>query len=168
MGEVKKAVAEAIAEAAASHARTCSQLSLGIVTFSVVQRDLIADFLEIWRRQDPALDAFFSNGGIEEVFVKNLENVQGDERDVILISVGYGPRVAGEPLDSMAFGPVSNEGGERRLNVLFTRPRVRCEVFVSFDPGDINLERTTGDGPRVLKRFLRYAENGILQEFRAF
>jgi superfamily I DNA and/or RNA helicase len=133
-----------------------------------VQRDLIADFLEIWRRQDPALDAFFSNGGIEEVFVKNLENVQGDERDVILISVGYGPRVAGEPLDSMAFGPVSNEGGERRLNVLFTRPRVRCEVFVSFDPGDINLERTTGDGPRVLKRFLRYAENGILQEFRAF
>jgi hypothetical protein len=85
---------------------------------------------------------------------------------VILISVGYEPRVAGEPLDSMAFGPVSNEGGERRLNVLFTRARVRCEVFVSFDPGDINLERTTGDGPRVLKRFLRYAENGILQEFR--
>lgn len=88
-----------------------------------MQRDLIADFLEIRRRQDPALDAFFSNGGIEEVFVKNLENVQGDERDVILISVGYGPRVAGEPLDSMAFGPVSNEGGERRLNVLFTRAR---------------------------------------------
>jgi superfamily I DNA and/or RNA helicase len=92
--------------------------------------------------------------------------VQGDERDVILISIGYGPREAGQPLDSMAFGPVSAEGGERRLNVLFTRARVRCEVFVSFGPGDINLERATGEGPRVLKRFLQYAETGVLQENR--
>ena len=103
------------------------------------------------------LDACLSGGGHEDLFVKNLENVQGDERDVILISIGYGPRLAGQPLDSMAFGPISAEGGERRLNVLFTRARVRCEVFVSFDPGDINLERATGEGPRVLKRFLQYA-----------
>ncbi len=158
--------AEAIAEAAACHARTCGELSLGIVTFSTAQRDLIGDILEARRRQDQVLDVYLANGGLEEVFVKNLENVQGDERDVILISAGYGPRVAGEPLDSMVFGPVSAEGGERRLNVLFTRARVRCEVFVSFDPRDINLERATGEGPRVLKRFLQFAENGILQECR--
>ena len=97
---------------------------------------------------------------------ENLENVQGDERDVILISIGYGPREAGQPLDSMAFGPVSAEGGERRLNVLFTRARVRCEVFVSFAPAGINLERASGEGPRVLKRFLQYAASGILEECR--
>ncbi|HUZ91076.1 MAG TPA: DUF3320 domain-containing protein, partial [Methylocella sp.] len=130
------------------------------------QRDLISDILESRRQKDPVLDACLSAGGHEDVFVKNLENVQGDERDVILISIGYGPREAGQPLDSMAFGPVSAEGGERRLNVLFTRARVRCEVFVSFGPGDINLERATGEGPRVLKRFLRYAETGVLQESR--
>jgi len=98
--------AEAIAEAAASHARSCGNQSLGIVTFSTAQRDLTGEILEARRRHDPVLDAYLSNGGLEEVFVKNLENVQGDERDVILISIGYGPREAGEPLDSMAFGPV--------------------------------------------------------------
>jgi len=136
--------AQAIADTVASHARSATGHSLGIVTFSTSQRDLIADILETRRREDPMLDACLSAGGHEDIFVKNLENVQGDERDVILISIGYGPREAGQPLDSMAFGPVSAEGGERRLNVLFTRARVRCEVFVSFGPGDINLERATG------------------------
>ena len=156
--------AQAIADTVASHARSATGHSLGIVTFSTAQRDLIADILETRRREDPMLDACLSAGGHEDIFVKNLENVQGDERDVILISIGYGPREAGQPLDSMAFGPVSAEGGGRRLNVLFTRARVRCEVFVSFGPGDINLERATGVGPRVLKRFLQYAETGVLQE----
>ena len=96
--------------------------------------------------------------------MKNLENVQGDERDVIFVSVGYGPRVAGARLDSTAFGPVSAEGGERRLNVLITRARSRCEIFVSFAAGDIDLERARGEGPRVLKRFLQYAKSGDLEE----
>ena len=90
--------------------------------------------------------------------------MQGDERDVILISIGYGPREPGKPLDSMAFGPISSEGGERRLNVLFTRARVRCEIFASFGSGDINLERATGAGPRLLKRFFQFAETGVLDE----
>lgn len=158
--------AEAIAAAVAEHARGFAPMSLGVVTFSTVQRDLIGDCLETRRRGDPILDAFLREGGSEDVFVKNLENVQGDERDVILISVGYGPREAGKPLDSMAFGPVSTEGGERRLNVLFTRARVRCEIFVSFGSGEINLERATGEGPRVLKRFLHFAETGVLEESR--
>jgi very-short-patch-repair endonuclease len=160
--------AEAIVDTVAAHAREGSELSLGIVTFSTVQRDAITDALETRRRTDPALDALLNReGGDEEVFIKSLENVQGDERDIILVSVGYGPRTAGAKLDSMAFGPVSGEGGERRLNVLFTRARERCEIFCSFGAGDIVLERTKGEGPRVLKRFLQYAETGVLEEHRS-
>jgi very-short-patch-repair endonuclease len=156
--------AEAVANAVAEHARNCRHLSLGVVTFSTVQRDAIGDLLEFKRRSDDALDVFVREGKAEDVFVKNLENVQGDERDVIFVSVGYGPRVAGGRLDSMGFGPVSAEGGERRLNVLFTRARSRCEIFVSFAASDIDLDRAKGEGPRILKRFLQYAETGILEE----
>jgi very-short-patch-repair endonuclease len=156
--------AEAVANAVAAHAKTSADLSLGVVTFSTAQRDAIEDLLEIKRRADAALDDLLREGKAEDVFVKNLENVQGDERDVILVSVGYGPRVVGTRLDSMAFGPVSADGGERRLNVLFTRARSRCEIFVSFASGDIDLNRSKGEGPRVLKRFLQYAESGVLEE----
>ena len=156
--------AEVVANAVAAHARSNPGASLGVVTFSSAQRDAIEDLLEIKRRSDGALDELLREGKDEDVFVKNLENVQGDERDVIFVSVGYGPRVVGARLDSMAFGPVSADGGERRLNVLFTRARSRCEVFVSFEAGDIDLDRARGDGPRVLKRFLQYAESGDLDE----
>jgi len=154
--------ARSVVDAASAHARKTPELSLGIVTFSVSQRDLIDDLLELKRREDHELDVFMQKQTREELFVKNLENVQGDERDAIIISVGYGPRAAGSGLDSMHFGPVSAEGGERRLNVLFTRARVRCEVFVSFASGDIDLLRTTKSGPRVLKHYLRFAETGKL------
>ena len=156
--------AEAVANAVAAHARSNPGVSLGIATFSSAQRDAIEDVLEIKRRSDDALDELLREGKDEDVFLKNLENVQGDERDVIFVSVGYGPRVAGARLDSMAFGPVSADGGERRLNVLFTRARSRCEIFVSFAAGDIDLDRAKGEGPRVLKRFLQYAESGQLEE----
>ena len=138
--------AEAVANAVAAYARTCPELSLGLVTFSTAQRDAIEDLLEVKRRSDTAFDDLLREGKAEDVFVKNLENVQGDERDVIVVSVGYGPRVAGARLDSMAFGPVSADGGERRLNVLFTRARSRCEIFVSFASGDIDLDRSKGEG----------------------
>ena len=156
--------AETVAKAVAKHAKATPELSLGVVTFSSAQRDAIGDLLETIRRTDDSLDAFLREGKAEDVFVKNLENVQGDERDVIFVSVGYGPRTAGARLDSMAFGPVSMEGGERRLNVLFTRARSRCEIFCSFAPGDIDPDRARGEGPRVLKRFLQYAATGILEE----
>jgi very-short-patch-repair endonuclease len=156
--------AETIANAVAIHARQSPQLSLGIVTFSTAQRDAIGDLLDIKRRTDDTLDAFLREGKAEDVFVKNLENVQGDERDVIMVSVGYGPRTAGARLDSMAFGPVSGEGGERRLNVLFTRARTRCEIFCSFAAGDVDPDRAKGEGARILKRFLQYAETGQLEE----
>jgi hypothetical protein len=155
---------ECIVDRVAEHAGTNPSHSLGIVTFSFAQRNLITELLELRRRQDATLDRFLREGQSEDLFVKNIENVQGDERDLILISVGYGPVVAGGRLSSMSFGPVNGEGGERRLNVLFTRARIRCEVFASFDPGDIDLSRTAGEGPRILKRFLEFAKNGRLEE----
>ena len=158
--------AEAVVRAVAEHARKTPQLSLGVATFSMAQRDLIGELLEHARRSDGTLDDFLREGQSEDFFVKNLENVQGDERDVIFVSVGYGPSMAGQSLGSMSFGPVNSEGGARRLNVLFTRAKLRCEVFVSFDPADISLERTKTDGVRILKRYLEFAQSGILDERR--
>ena len=155
---------ENIVTRVAEHARTRPEMSLGIVTFSSAQKNLITELLEFTRRQDAVLDDFLSEGKEENVFVKNIENVQGDERDVIIVSVGYGPTTAGARLTSMTFGPVNAEGGERRLNVLFTRARIRCEVFASFDPGDIDPARVKGEGPRVLKRFLDFAKLGVIEE----
>ncbi len=155
---------DAIVDRAADHARLNPTQSLGIVTFSFAQRNLITLLLEDRRRHDAILDNFLREGQAEDLFVKNIENVQGDERDVILVSVGYGPSIAGGRLTSMSFGPVNGEGGERRLNVLFTRARIRCEVFASFDPGDIDLSRTAAAGPRILKRFLDFAKNGRLDD----
>ena len=154
-----KIEAQAVVDAMARHARKWPDLSLGVVTFSKAQSDMMTEILEYARRHDGTLDAFLREGKSEDVFVKNIENVQGDERDVILISVGYGPAEPGGPLSSMNFGPVNNDGGERRLNVLFSRARVRCEVFASFEPGDIDHSRTTREGPRVLKRFLEFAKS---------
>jgi very-short-patch-repair endonuclease len=159
-----KIEAQEIVAEMARHAREWPELSLGVVTFSKSQSDMVTQVLEHARRQDTTLDAFLREGNQEDVFVKNIENVQGDERDVILISVGYGPHEPGGRLASQNFGPVNGEGGERRLNVLFSRARVRCEVFASFDPGDIDPSRSVRVGPRVLKRFLDFAKTKIMDE----
>ena len=156
--------AEAVVRAMAEHACAWPDLSLGVVAFSKAQADMLTEVVERERRRDPKLDDFLREGRNEDVFVKNIENVQGDERDVILISVGYGPQEPNGRLTSMQFGPVNGEGGERRLNVLFSRARFRCEVFVSFDPGDIDPARTKRKGPKVLKRFLDFAKTGIMAE----
>lgn len=156
--------AEAVAAAVARHARNWPDLSLGVVAFSKVQADMLTDVLDLARRRDPVLDAFLREGRAEDVFVKNIENVQGDERDVILISVGYGPQEAGGRLPSISFGAINSEGGERRLNVLFSRARIRCEVFASFDPAEIDPARSRRQGPRVLKRFLTYAQTGVMDQ----
>jgi very-short-patch-repair endonuclease len=138
------------------------ELSIGIVTFSKAQADMMTEVLEYARRKDAVLDDILREDKNENVFVKNIENVQGDERDVILISVGYGPTEANGPLRKMDFGPINFEGGEKRLNVLFTRSRTACEVFLSFDPSDIDLSRTTKNGPKVLKEYLEFAKSGVL------
>lgn len=152
--------ARRVAEHVMRHAEAAPHLTLGVGAFSVQQRDAILDELERLRRARPDLEPFFATGSAEPFFVKNLENIQGDERDVILISVGYGRDASGYM--AMSFGPLSNEGGERRLNVLITRARTRCEVFSSITDDDIDLNRATGAGPRAFKAFLRYARTGVL------
>lgn len=155
-----KGEAEAVAHAVMEHARTSPDLTLGVAAFSVAQMQAVMDQLEILRREDPSCESFFAAHPHEPFFVKNLETVQGDERDVIYISIGYG-RTADGYL-SMNFGPLNREGGERRLNVLITRARMRCEVFTNLSSDDIDLERSNARGVRSLKQFLKYASTGIL------
>lgn len=133
--------------------------SIGIVTFSAVQMILIEDLLEEKRKIHPEIEPYFGNGVTEKVFVKNLENVQGDERDVILFSVCYGPNAAGKI--SMNFGPLNKLGGERRLNVAVTRAKQQLIVFSTLRPEDIDLKRTRAKGAHHLKHFLEYASRGI-------
>jgi len=152
--------AQAVADAVMAHATSHPHKSLGVGAFSVAQRDAILNELELRRRSRPAVEGFFVEGGAEPFFVKNLESIQGDERDVIFLSVGYGKDSSG--FMAMNFGPLSNEGGERRLNVLISRAKERMDVFTSITSDDIDLERTGAIGPRVLKQFLRYARTGYM------
>lgn len=150
--------AKAVAEAVIRHARTSPEQTLGVATFSVAQRQAILKELELLRRANPDVEEFFSGASNEPFFVKNLENIQGDERDVIFISVGYGKTETGYL--AHAFGPLSGEGGERRLNVLISRAKLRCEVFCNFTGADIDLERSRARGVTALKLFLTFAETG--------
>jgi hypothetical protein len=156
--------ARIIAEATIKHAKTMPDLSLGIVAFSVAQRDAIIYHLENLRNKDLSCEHFFneSENIKEPFFIKNLENVQGDERDVIFISTGYGKTKDGYM--SMSFGPLNREGGERRLNVLITRARMNLHVFSNFLDSDIDISRTNSRGVVALKYFLKYAKTGILEQ----
>jgi DNA polymerase III delta prime subunit len=150
-----RAEAAAVAEAVMRHAKETPGDTLGVAAFSIKQRDAIMDAVEAARRADPSADAFFADHADEPFFVKNLENVQGDERDAMLISVGYGRDKDGRL--AMRFGPLSAEGGERRLNVLITRAKKRCIVFSGITADDIDLERASGRGVAALKTFLAFA-----------
>lgn len=155
--------AKIVAEAIAAHARDHRDLSLGVVAFSVAQRRAILDQLELIRRKlPPETEAFFQTHHAEPFFVKNLENVQGDERDVIFISVGYGPATPGGRVP-MRFGPLGADGGERRLNVLISRAKQRCEVFASMTDEDIEPDfASTRKGVFAFRLFLHYARTGRL------
>lgn len=150
--------AEKVADAIISHALNTPKLSLGVVAFSTAQMQAIQNALEIKRRKNPEVESFFRSHPTEPLFIKNLENVQGDERDVIFISIGYGRTEDGK--FPMSFGPLNNEGGERRLNVLITRAKSRCEVFTNFTAGDMNPGPNAKFGIRALKSFLYYAQHG--------
>ncbi|MBP5586839.1 MAG: DUF3320 domain-containing protein [Lentisphaeria bacterium] len=133
--------------------------SIGVVTFSQAQKDLIEDLMEEEREKHPELEPYFSDKNPEPPFVKNLENVQGDERDVILFSIGYAPDASGK--FAMNFGPLNRQGGERRLNVAITRAKEQVVVFSSIHASQIDLARTGAVGAAHLKYFLDYAEKGI-------
>lgn len=157
---VNKTEAKVVAEAIIRHALEHPNLSLGVAAFSIKQRREIQDQLELLRRLNPQTEEFFHSHPNEPFFVKNLENVQGDERDVILISVAYAKNAQGYM--GMRFGPLGAEGGERRLNVLISRAKRRCEVYASIIDEDIDLERGKGKGVFAFKLFLHYARTGRL------
>ncbi|MHA7820041.1 MAG: DUF3320 domain-containing protein [Erythrobacter sp.] len=134
--------------------------TLGIVTLNSQQQELVLDLLETERTGDSAFDAHFSDDLEEPVFVKNLETVQGDERDIILLGTTFGPTEPGSQKMSMNFGPLNREGGERRLNVAVTRARKEMVLFTSFDPGMIDLSRTGANAIRDLKHYIEFAAKG--------
>ena len=131
--------------------------SIGVVTFNAVQQILIDDLLVEEFQKYPELEEF-NKSCQEPVLIKNLENVQGDERDVILFSIGYGPDQEGKI--SMNFGPINNDGGWRRLNVAITRARKEMIVYSTIRPEQIDLKRTHSDGVAGLKGFLEFAAKG--------
>lgn len=134
-----------------------SKLSIGVVTFSSVQQTLIEDLLTENFANNPHLETIALDCN-EPLFIKNLENVQGDERDVILFSVGYGPDKDGKV--SLNFGPLNRDGGWRRLNVAVSRARYEMKVFSTLRSEHIDLTRTSSEGVAGLKSFLEYAEKG--------
>ncbi|MCX6023442.1 MAG: DUF3320 domain-containing protein, partial [Chloroflexi bacterium] len=137
---------------------SAAKLTIGVVTFNAEQQRLIEDLLDEERRKSPELEPFFAEEGLEPVFVKNLESVQGDERDIMYFSITYGPDLTGAV--SMNFGPMNRDGGERRLNVAITRARHELRVFSSLLPEKIDLSRTAALGVKDLKHFLEFAQRG--------
>lgn len=134
-----------------------SHKTIGVVTFAMPQRDLIDELLEEERRKRPELERFFDpKQTTEPVFIKNLENVQGDERDVIIFSMSYGPDKAGKV--ALNFGALNRAGGERRLNVAVTRAKESLIVVSSLRPEHIGEGRTSALGVKHLREFLAFAE----------
>jgi very-short-patch-repair endonuclease len=156
--------AQAVAAAAIDHYRRRPDRSLGIGTFNIKQQQAILEEIELQLKTHPEMEAAFKSDRREHFFVKNLETIQGDERDVILISVGYGRDASGKL--SMNFGPVNRDGGERRLNVLMSRAREKCVVFSNFTAADLPVEATTSKGIVTLKSFLEYAQTRQLTDER--
>jgi very-short-patch-repair endonuclease len=156
--------AAVVVEAVLVHMREHSNESLGVVTLNFEQRELVEELLDRKLRDDPAAIAFQERmkGGQETLFVKNLENVQGDERDVIFISTTYGPDTRGNQFQR--FGPINGPSGHRRLNVLFTRAKKRVVVFSSLDPERMQTTANSPWGVRALKQYLIYARTGVLQQ----
>ncbi|MCB9734446.1 MAG: hypothetical protein H6745_17800 [Deltaproteobacteria bacterium] len=134
--------------------------SVGIVTYNKKQAELVTALIEARASLDVDFRARIQRdrerADIDQVFVRNLENVQGDERDVILMSLGYGASEPGGPVHAR-FGPLGQDGGEKRLNVAITRARLALHVFASFAPEALDVSGTTNPGPKLLMAYLRYA-----------
>lgn len=138
---------------------SCREQSVGVVSFNIQQQNLIDDLFTEACKTDSELERWAYESR-ETIFIKNLENVQGDERDVILFSIGYGPDAAGKTY--MNFGPLNREGGWRRLNVAVSRARQEMKVFSSIRADQIDLSRSSAEGVAALKAFLEYASGEVL------
>lgn len=157
---------EAVVKAALEFMRKHPDRSLGIATMNQVQKDLIEIEMDRAFIEHPHAANYKAkwHGTLESFFVKNLESVQGDERDAIFISTVYGPDKNGTVMQR--FGPINRAGGYRRLNVLFSRAKKNMVVFTSLRPEDIKTSDTSSEGIRALRGFLAYASKGVIDEGR--
>lgn len=154
---------QAVAQAAVEFMAVHSQRSLGVVTTNQAQREILSEEMDRLFAREPHAEAYRKRWEetLEPFFVKNLENVQGDERDVIFISTVYGPEQRGGRV-AQRFGPINSASGHRRLNVLFTRAKEKVVVFSSMEPGDVIPTETSRAGVGILKHYLAYASSGQL------
>lgn len=155
------AEADAVVELIAHLATDFPTRSLGIVTFNYHQQQLIQEKLE---RAVSARTAKKEDRISEPTFVKNIENVQGDERDIIIFSIGYAADERGRLVNQ--FGSLNLQGGENRLNVAITRARERIYIVTSLWPEQLNVEQSVNEGPKLLKAYLMYALNVAQGKFR--
>ena len=155
-GGTNRIEARAVATAALEHYRRFPDKSLGIGTFNIQQQQAIQEEVESLLHARPEMEEILKRNPREPLFVKNLETIQGDERDTILISIGFGRDEAGKL--SLNFGPVNRDGGERRLNVLISRAREKCVVYSNFRANELVLDGSNSKGLFALKSFLDFAE----------
>jgi hypothetical protein len=149
----------AVVEAIFEHIKNNPERSLGVATFSVAQKEAIEEHLFQTQERRDLLDQFNKRHPKEDFFVKNIERIQGDERDCIFISIGYG-RSSNSTSGSINFGPLSQNGGDKRLNVLISRAKYLCRVFSSIHYYDIPAATSAYPGVERLKKFLKFAETG--------
>ena len=140
------------------HLQATPERSLGVVAFSISQADAITDALDLQRAAHPELEHHFAGDRLDAAFVKNLESVQGDERDVMIFSVGYGRDQQGNFHHN--FGPLTKDGGHRRLNVAITRAREQVDVISSVLAADFALSELAMPGAKLLRDYLAFAERG--------
>lgn len=160
-----QAEAEYIADLVYKNIEQYPDRSLGVVAFSASQQNLIDKLIWERRLNNPDKEFFFTKDKEEPFFIKNLETVQGDERDTIIFSVAYGFDSGGKLLHN--FGPLNRAGGERRLNVAVTRAKFNVQLVASIHHTDIDLSRTGAEGARLLKEYLDFAENGSIALLRS-
>jgi hypothetical protein len=158
-GNTNLAEAEKIVELVMGLIRDHPRKSVGIVTFNASQQSLILDLLE---EKSAALGRILP----ESLFIKNIENVQGDEKDIIIFSIAYAPDKQGKL--SVQFGSLNQQGGENRLNVAITRAREKIIVVTSILPDELHVEDTAHPGPKLLKAYLQYARAVSLKNFKPF
>lgn len=155
-----KAIIEEVVQRLTDPAFIASGQSVGIITLNAEQQQLVDDLLDQAQRDYPQIEPFFKHDLAEPVVVKNLETMQGDERDLIILGIGFGPTESNANTMSMNFGPLNREGGWRRLNVAVTRARHEMMVFTSFEPSMIDLNRTSARAVHDLRHFIEFAQRG--------
>lgn len=160
--------AEKIVELIKKHIEETPTKSLGVVAFSMQQQMAIMEQVEVFIKQNPKYSNFFEQKDVlDEFFIKNLENVQGDERDIMIFSIGYGPDQAGKM--TLNFGPINKTGGYKRLNVAITRAKDKVILVSSFLPESIPMEGISNIGVQYMLDYIRYAKNGpkeLLQDLQ--